>query len=86
MMLKLSIMFTSTEETIVTSIESSKKPSILSMSGVKISQLKKRSAKNSIPPSVMIKRRTTAREAVSLSTFLLSIDEHYTSFVNLEQK
>ena len=67
------MILTKTEEIIITNIETKTKPKTLSISGGKISQLKKRSAKNKIPPKVRIRSNTTAKDAVSLSTFLLSI-------------
>ena len=71
--LKLSIIFTKTEDTMMASIETKINPKSFSTSGGKISQLKKRSAAKRIAPIVRKKRRVTASDAVNCSIFLLSI-------------
>lgn len=57
----------------IANIETKMKPKTFSMSGGKISQLKKISAAKRIAPTVKKNSRKTAREAVVCSIFLRSI-------------
>ncbi len=71
------MILTSTEETIITKVETKIKPKTFSISLGKISQLKNKSAKKRIPPILTKPRRITAKDAVRLSIFLLSICCYY---------
>jgi hypothetical protein len=73
MMLRFNITLTKTDEKIMTLQEAIENAISFSTSGEKMSQLKKRSPIKRIPTKVMQNRRSTAREAVIFSIFLLSI-------------